>query len=177
MIFQRLLEVEANFFVVTEWKREGTEKSRSLIQSRRRHFHTTKRSFISYMNTSDAPASAQDVLVDDSKEAQIHELGEALKALEVKGNYFGKTRGALRRSLSCRAGLGHRAWMACYGRLVREIRIEAQDHGAARACVEADRGTGFRKLGKVFPTPSPGPPRLVKAPAAGHPLPRGERVA
>jgi type IV secretion system protein TrbE len=28
--------------------------------------------------------------VDDSKEAQIQELGEALKELEVKGNYFGK---------------------------------------------------------------------------------------
>jgi len=90
LIFQRLLEVETSFFAATEWKREGSDKSRSLIQSRRRHFHTTKRSFISYMNTSDAPASTQDVLVDDSKEAQIHELGEALKALEVKGNYFGQ---------------------------------------------------------------------------------------
>src|SRR6516162_2991575 len=36
--------------------------------------------------------------------------------------------------------------------------------------------TSFHKFGNVFPTPSPGPPRLVKAPAAGHPLPRGERV-
>lgn len=79
LIFQRLFEVEANFFVATEWKKEDSNKSRGLIQSRRRHFHTTKRSFISYMNASDAPASAQDVLVDDSKEAQIRELGEALK--------------------------------------------------------------------------------------------------
>lgn len=90
LIFQRLLDVNANFFVVTEWNRESPDKTRNLIQSRRRHFHTTKRSFISYMNTSDAPASAQDVLVDDSKEAQIQELGDALKELEVKGNYFGK---------------------------------------------------------------------------------------
>src|SRR5215469_2834103 len=36
--------------------------------------------------------------------------------------------------------------------------------------------TSFHKFGNAFPTPSPGPPRLVKAPAAGHPLPRGERV-
>ena len=90
LIFQRLLEVNANFFVVTEWNRENPDRSRNLIQSRRRHFHTTKRSFISYMNTSDVPASAQDVLVDDSKEAQIQELGDALKELEVNGNYFGK---------------------------------------------------------------------------------------
>lgn len=37
-----------------------------------------------YMNTSDAPASAEDVLVDDSKEAQIQEFGDALKGLEAK---------------------------------------------------------------------------------------------
>jgi len=56
----------------------------------RRHHHPTKRSFLSYINTSDAPASVQDVLVDDSKEAQIRELGKALEELEMKGNYFGE---------------------------------------------------------------------------------------
>jgi len=90
LIFQKLLEVPANFFVVTEWRKEDPDKARKLIHTRRRHFHTTKRSFVSYMSTSDASASAQDVLVDDSKEAQIHELGEALKELEVRGNDFGK---------------------------------------------------------------------------------------
>jgi type IV secretion system protein TrbE len=90
LIFQKLLEVQANFFVVTEWKKEEPDKTRSRIHSRRRHFHNTKRSFVSYLNTSDAAPSAQDILVDDSKEAQIHSLGEALKELEVKGHYFGE---------------------------------------------------------------------------------------
>jgi hypothetical protein len=36
--------------------------------------------------------------------------------------------------------------------------------------------TSFHKFGNVLATPSPGPPRLMKAPAAAHPLPRGERV-
>jgi len=90
LVFQKLLEVEANFFVVTEWKKESSDKARSLNHSRRRHHHTTKRSFMSYLSTSDAAASAQDVLVDDSKEAQIRELGKALEELEVKGNYFGQ---------------------------------------------------------------------------------------
>jgi type IV secretion/conjugal transfer VirB4 family ATPase len=89
LIFERLLEVEANFFIVTEWKKEPSDKARRLIHSRRRHFHTTKRSFISYLNTSDTPANSADVLVDDSKEAQIRDLGKALEELEVKGNYFG----------------------------------------------------------------------------------------
>src|SRR5579884_3327525 len=90
LIFERLLEVEANYFIVTEWKKEPSDKARRLIHSRRRHFHTTKRSFISYLNTSDAPANSADVLVDDSKEAQIRDLGKALEELEVKGNYFGR---------------------------------------------------------------------------------------
>ena len=90
LIFQKLLEVEANFFVVTEWKREQQDKTRSRIHSRRRHFHNTKRSLTSYLNTSDQSATAQDVLVDDSKEAQIHVLGQALTDIEVNGNYFGE---------------------------------------------------------------------------------------
>ena len=90
LIFQKLLEVEANFFVATEWKREQADKTRSRIHSRRRHFHNTKRSLTSYLNTSDQSATAQDVLVDDSKEAQIHALGQALTDIEVKGSYFGE---------------------------------------------------------------------------------------
>jgi type IV secretory pathway VirB4 component len=75
---------------VTEWKKEPSDKTRRSIHSRRRHYHTTKRSFISYLNTSDTPANSADVLVDDSKEAQIRELGKALEELETKGNHFGK---------------------------------------------------------------------------------------
>ena len=90
LIFQKLLEVQANFFIVTEWRKEEPDKTRKRIHSRRRHFHNTKRSLVSYLNTSDASTAAQDILVDDSKEAQIQSLGQALKELEVNGNYFGE---------------------------------------------------------------------------------------
>ena len=90
LILQKLLEVQANFYVATEWKKEEADRTRHHIHSRRRHFHSTKRSLISYFNTSDAPPSAQDILIDDSKEAQVQNLGEALKELEVKGIYFGE---------------------------------------------------------------------------------------
>ena len=43
LIFKRLLEVEANFYVVTEWKKEDPGKTRGTINSNRRHFHNTKR--------------------------------------------------------------------------------------------------------------------------------------
>ncbi len=88
LIFKRLLEVEANYYVVTEWKREDSGKTRRIIQAKRRHFHNTKRSFISQVNLNDAPA--QDVLLDDSKESQVRELGEGIKEIELHGNYFGQ---------------------------------------------------------------------------------------
>jgi type IV secretion/conjugal transfer VirB4 family ATPase len=89
LVFKRLLEVEANYFISTEWKKQDPAKSRRFIHSRRRHFHNTKRSLASYVTASDQPERVDDILVDESKEAQIHDLGEALKELEIKGNYLG----------------------------------------------------------------------------------------
>jgi type IV secretion system protein TrbE len=88
LIFERLLEVQANFYVVTEWKKEDTGKTRRVIQAKRRHFHNTKRSFMSQVNLNDA--TPDDVLLDDSKESQVRELGEGLKEIELYGNYFGQ---------------------------------------------------------------------------------------
>jgi len=87
LIWERLLEIEANYFVVSEWKREDPGKTRRAIQSKRRHFHNTKRSFFSQMSLSDAP---QDILLDDSKQSQVRELGESLTEIELGGNYFGE---------------------------------------------------------------------------------------
>src|ERR1700677_4511488 len=88
LIFKRLLEVEANYYVVTEWKKEDSGKMRRIIQTKRRHFHNTKRSFVSQVNMNDA--APQDVLLDDSKESQVRELGEGIKEIELHGNYFGQ---------------------------------------------------------------------------------------
>ena len=88
LIFKRLLEVEANYHVVTEWQKEDSGKTRQTIQAKRRHFHNTKRSFFSQLNMNDA--STQDTLLDDSKESQVRELGEGIKEIELHGNYFGK---------------------------------------------------------------------------------------
>jgi len=88
LIFKRLLEVEANYYVVTEWKKQDSGKMRRVIQAKRRHFHNTKRSFASQVSLNDAPT--QDVLLDDSKESQVRELGEGIKEIELHGNYFGQ---------------------------------------------------------------------------------------
>jgi type IV secretion system protein TrbE len=88
LVFKRLLEVAANYYVVTEWKKEDSGKTRRAIQAKRRHFHSTKRSFLSQVNLNDAPP--QDMLLDDSKESQVRELGEGIKEIELHGNYFGQ---------------------------------------------------------------------------------------
>jgi type IV secretion system protein TrbE len=77
LIFKRLLEVQTNFYVVTEWKKEDSGKTRRTIQTKRRHFHNTKRSFFSQVNLNDV--APQDMLLDDSKESQVRELGESIK--------------------------------------------------------------------------------------------------
>ena len=89
LIFKRLLEVEASYFLCSEWQKQDPAKSRALIHSRRRHFHNTKRSLASYASSSDVPERADEVLIDESKEAQVRDLGQALTELEIKGNYFG----------------------------------------------------------------------------------------
>ena len=88
LILKKLLEVEANYYVVTEWQKEDSGKTRRTIQAKRRHFHNTKRSFASQVSLNDAPT--QDVLLDDSKESQVRELGEGITEIELHGNYFGQ---------------------------------------------------------------------------------------
>src|SRR5882724_8656600 len=88
LILKRLLEVQANFHVVTEWKKEDAGKTRRVIQAKRRHFHNTKRSFFSQVNLNDT--TPQEMLLDDSKESQVRELGEGIKEIELHGNYFGE---------------------------------------------------------------------------------------
>jgi type IV secretion/conjugal transfer VirB4 family ATPase len=88
LILKRLLEVQANYHVVTEWKKEDSGKTRRVIQAKRRHFHNTKHSFFSQVNLHDM--APRDTLVDESKESQVRELGKGIEEMELLGNYFGQ---------------------------------------------------------------------------------------
>jgi type IV secretion/conjugal transfer VirB4 family ATPase len=88
LLLKGILDVRANFHVVTEWKKEEPGATRRNIQARRRHFHNTKRSFFSQVNLNDAPP--QDALLDDSKESRVRELGKGIEEIELRGNYFGQ---------------------------------------------------------------------------------------
>ena len=88
LLLKGLLDVRANYHVVTEWKKEEPGRTRRSIQARRRHFHNTKRSFFSQVHLNDA--APHDTLLDDSKESQVRELGKGIEEIELRGNYFGQ---------------------------------------------------------------------------------------
>lgn len=83
-----LMELPSNAIVVTEWKRASSTKIRKLIRSKRRHHHNSKTSLLNYMQ--DGPQSERTLLIDDSNEAVVHQLGQSLKEMEIEGNYFGE---------------------------------------------------------------------------------------
>jgi type IV secretion/conjugal transfer VirB4 family ATPase len=89
LLLQGLLDVPANFHVVTEWHPVTNEKARKEIASRRRHHHNSKTSFVSNLQDRGNTAN-QDNLVDDSKAAAVAELGNALTAMGMEGKNFGE---------------------------------------------------------------------------------------
>jgi type IV secretion system protein VirB4 len=89
LVLKGLLDVPANFHVVTEWHPVDNAKARKEIASRRRHHHNSKTSFMSNLQNRQN-TGPKDELVDDSKEAAIAELGSALTALGMEGKSFGE---------------------------------------------------------------------------------------
>lgn len=84
-----LAEIPSNCVIASEWKRESALKVRHLIQSKRRHFHNSKTSLATSLNTT-AQTSPRDVLVDDGAAALVASLGGCLEEIEVHGGYFGE---------------------------------------------------------------------------------------
>jgi type IV secretory pathway VirB4 component len=89
LVLNGLLDISANFHVVTEWHPVDNAKARKEIASRRRHHHNSKTSFVSNLQDRGNTAN-QDNLVDDSKAAAVAELGNALTALGMEGKNFGE---------------------------------------------------------------------------------------
>jgi type IV secretion system protein VirB4 len=89
LLLNGLLDIRANFHVVSEWHPVDGAKARKEITSRRRHYHNSKSSFVS--NLQDRQNTGpKDELVDDSKEAAVAELGLALTTIGMEGKSFGE---------------------------------------------------------------------------------------
>jgi type IV secretory pathway VirB4 component len=81
LVLDVLLKIPANFYVVTEWTPLPADKARKEVNKRRRHFNMSKTGFVSQMGNDPTKTNPRDVLVDESKQADIENLGDCLRAL------------------------------------------------------------------------------------------------
>lgn len=81
LVLDALLKISASFYVVTEWMPLSADKARKEVNKRRRHFNMSKTGFISQMGNDATKTNPRDVLVDESKQADIENLGDCLRAL------------------------------------------------------------------------------------------------
>ncbi len=88
LVLDSLLKISGNFYVVTEWAPITTERARKEVNKRRRHFNVSKTGFISQLGNDPAKTNPRDVLIDESKQADIENLGDCLRVLG-DGQYLG----------------------------------------------------------------------------------------
>src|SRR6202789_4555383 len=81
LVLDALLKIPGNFYVVTEWTPLAADKARKEVTKRRRHFNMSKTGFVSQMGNDATKTNPRDVLVDESKQADIENLGDCLRAL------------------------------------------------------------------------------------------------
>jgi type IV secretion system protein TrbE len=81
LVLDQLLKIPGNFYVVTEWTPLSMNKARKEITKRRRHFNVTKTSLVSQVGNDSTKINPRDVLVDESKQHDIENLGDCLRAL------------------------------------------------------------------------------------------------
>jgi type IV secretion system protein VirB4 len=81
LVLDSLLKISSNFTVCTEWVPLTQDKARREVTKRRRHFNVSKTGFVSQMGNDTGKTNPRDVLVDESKQADIENLGDCLRAL------------------------------------------------------------------------------------------------
>src|SRR5438094_425431 len=81
LVLKQLLEIEANFCVITEWVPMDVAIARKEIIKRKRHFNISKISFITSMQRDPASYDPRNTIIDDSKQADIENLGDCLRTL------------------------------------------------------------------------------------------------
>ena len=104
LVLDQLLKIRGNFCVVTEWTALTNGTARREVNKRRRHFNISKTGFVSQIGNDPTKVNPRDVLVDESKQADIENLGDCLRALgegQSLGDFsltivvYGRTKGEL----------------------------------------------------------------------------------
>ncbi|MEZ2346996.1 VirB4 family type IV secretion system protein [Terriglobus sp. RCC_193] len=81
LVLDALLKIPTSFIVCTEWAPLSADKARKEVTKRRRHFNVSKTGFVSQMGNDATQTNPRDVLVDESKQADIENLGDCLRVL------------------------------------------------------------------------------------------------
>jgi type IV secretion system protein TrbE len=81
LVLDALLKIPGNFQVITEWTPIPAYQARKEVNKRRRHFNVSKTGFVSQMGNDATKTNPRDVLVDESKQADIENLGDCLRVL------------------------------------------------------------------------------------------------
>jgi type IV secretion/conjugal transfer VirB4 family ATPase len=82
-----LTSIPGEFIACLEWKRIPSDRMRRDLQMRRRHFFNKRVAMVNYIAPESRP---EEMLVDDSANATVRQLGDALTELEVHGHFFGE---------------------------------------------------------------------------------------
>ena len=85
-LLQDLYEIPGELIACLEWQRIPSDRMRRDLQRRRRHFFNKRVSLVNYVSPE---ARAEEMLVDDSANTTVRQLGDALTELEVNGHFFG----------------------------------------------------------------------------------------
>jgi type IV secretion system protein VirB4 len=85
-LLQDLYEIPGEFVACLEWQRIPSDRMRRDLQSRRRHFFNKRVSIVNYVSPETRP---EEMLVDDSANTTVRQLGDALTELEVNSHFFG----------------------------------------------------------------------------------------
>jgi type IV secretion system protein TrbE len=86
-LLEGLYTVPGEFIACSEWRRLPVDRVRRDIQSRRRHFFNKRVALINYVAPETRP---EEMLVNDSADAMVQRLGDALTETEVNGHFFGE---------------------------------------------------------------------------------------
>ena len=86
-ILETLALVPTSSITCLEWHRRPTSAARRDIHARRRHFFNKRVSMVNYLSKQ---SRDDQVLVDESAAAVVHELGESLTDMDVHGRVFGE---------------------------------------------------------------------------------------
>ena len=80
LVLDQLLKIPANFYAVTEWTPLPADKARKEVTKRKRHANITKKGFVNQQDATKG-GDPNDVLVDESKQDDIKDLGNCLREL------------------------------------------------------------------------------------------------